>query len=148
MITLRIVLDQRPVDSIMVEGRALTTDAVIVRDGRVLLLERDHPPFEGAWVLPGGFVERDETTRAACRREAREEVGIDVEIEGCVGLYDDPARDERGTVSVAYRCRPVSGETPQAATEARRIQWVDPATLPEMGFDHATIVLDAMTMTT
>ncbi|MFB6299274.1 MAG: NUDIX domain-containing protein [Halobacteriales archaeon] len=129
----------------MVEVRALATDAVIVKDRHVLLLERDHPPFEGAWVLPGGLVEPDETAREACRRETREEVGLPVEIEAFVGLYDDPDRDERGNVSAAYRCRPVGSESPTPEEEARQIDWFDPATLPEMGFDHETIVLDAFT---
>ncbi|MFB6148949.1 MAG: NUDIX hydrolase [Halobacteriales archaeon] len=128
----------------MVEVRALATDAVILKDRRVLLLERDHPPYEGAWVLPGGLVEPDETAREACRREANEEVGLTVEVETFVGLYDDPDRDERGNVSAAYRCRPIGGETPTANQEARRTEWFDPATLPEMGFDHETIVLDAV----
>ncbi|WP_181692460.1 NUDIX hydrolase [Natronomonas sp. LN261] len=51
----------------MVDVRALASDAVIVLDGDVLLLERDHPPFEGQWVLPGGLLERDETAREALR---------------------------------------------------------------------------------
>jgi len=64
----------------MVEVRALTTDAVVELDGDVLLLERNHPPFEGSWVLPGGLVERNETAREACARETKEEVGLDVSI--------------------------------------------------------------------
>lgn len=74
----------------MVEVRALTTDAVIELDGEVLLLERNHPPYEGSWVLPGGLVERDETAREACIRETKEETGLDVTVEEFVGLYDDP----------------------------------------------------------
>lgn len=128
----------------MVEVRALTTDAVIVLDGEVLLLERDHPPFEGYWVLPGGLVEQDETARAACVREANEEVGLDITVESFVGLYDDPDRDERGNVSGAYRCSPVSNEVPAPREEARRVDTFDPTDLPETGFDHAQIIIDAL----
>jgi hypothetical protein len=67
----------------------------VIRDDRVLLLERDHPPFEGRWVLPGGLVEPGETAARAAEREVREEVGIVVRAERFVGLYDDPARDVR-----------------------------------------------------
>ncbi|MFP4633095.1 MAG: NUDIX domain-containing protein [Halobacteriales archaeon] len=122
--------------------RALTADAVIDVDGEVVLLERDHPPFEGSWVLPGGFVETDETAREACVREAREEVGVDVSVEGFVGLYDDPGRDERGNVSAAYRCSVVDGRL-AAGEEARRVAVYPPDDLPETGFDHAEIVSDA-----
>ncbi|AUX09980.1 8-oxo-dGTP diphosphatase [Halalkaliarchaeum desulfuricum] len=128
----------------MVEVRALATDAVIVLDGEVLLLERNHPPFEGHWVLPGGLVEPDETAMEACVREVKEEVGIDVTVEEFVGLYDDPNRDERGNVSAAYRCSPVGDATPEPREEARRVEMFDPAELPELGFDHEHIVRDAL----
>ncbi|MFB6084128.1 MAG: NUDIX domain-containing protein [Halorientalis sp.] len=128
----------------MVEVRALATDAVIVLDGEVVLLERAHPPFEGDWVLPGGLVEPDETARAACIREVEEEVGLDVAVEEFVGLYDEPDRDERGNVSAAYRCTPVDDGTPTPREEARRVRTFDPTALPEMGFDHERIVADAL----
>ena len=128
----------------MVEVRALTADAVIELEEGVLLLERNHPPFEGHWVLPGGLVEQDETTREACVRETKEEVGLDVTVEDFVGLYDDPNRDERGNVSAAYRCTPTGDETPQPREEARQVETFDPADLPETGFDHERIVTEAV----
>lgn len=128
----------------MVEVRALATDAVIVVDGDVLLLERDHPPFEGCWVLPGGLVEPNETAREACAREVREEVGIDVTVGEFVGLYDDPGRDERGNVSAAYLCSPSDDADPEPREEARRVETFDRRSLPETGFDHGQIVLDAL----
>jgi len=96
----------------VVEVRALTTDAVVEFNGKVLLLERNHPPFEGSWVLPGGLVEPDETGREACVREIKEEVGLDVSVAEFAGLYDDPDRDERGNVSAAYRCTSLGDQTP------------------------------------
>ncbi|MFC4827056.1 NUDIX domain-containing protein [Halorussus aquaticus] len=117
---------------------------MVVLDGEVLLLERDHPPFDGYWVLPGGVVERDETAREACVREAREEVGLDVMVEEFVGLYDDPDRDERGNVSAAYRCTPIADDSPVPREEARQVATFDPTDLPEMGFDHERIVTDAL----
>ena len=124
--------------------RALATDGVVFVEGEVLLLERTHPPFEGYWVLPGGMVERGETAAEACVREVREEVGLEVAVEGFVGLYDDPARDERGNVSAAYRCRPVGDADPEPLEEARRVATFAPDDLPELGFDHARIVADAV----
>ena len=124
--------------------RPLATDGVVVLDGEVLVMERTHDPYEGYWVLPGGFVEREERAREACVREVQEEVGLDVEVEEFVGLYDDPDRDERGTVSAAYRCRPVADDPrPEPREEARRVRTVDPGGLPPMGFDHAEIISGA-----
>src|SRR5512139_2808033 len=67
---------------------ALTTDCAIF-DGndRVLLIRRGNPPFEGAYALPGGFVEIGETVDEACRREVLEEVGIEVGELRLVGVY-------------------------------------------------------------
>lgn len=126
--------------------RALATDGVVLLNGEVLLMERAHEPYEGAWVLPGGIVEQGETAATACRREVREEVGLAVEPVQFVGLYDAPGRDERGNVSAAYLCRPATpGQSPGAREEARRVDTFDPADLPDLGFDHATIVRDAVT---
>lgn len=126
-------------------SRPLATDAVVLLDGDVVVLERNHPPAEGSWVLPGGFVEPDETAIEACIRETREEVGLSVVPVRFAGLFDDPERDERGTVSAAYLCRRSdAGETPAPQEEARQVRTVDPASLPPMGFDHTAIVEAAL----
>lgn len=129
------------------EPRTLATDAVVLLDGEVVLMERDHEPYEGEWVLPGGVVERGERAREAWVRETNEEVGLDVTPVSFVGLYDEPQRDERGNVSTAFLCRPDEpGQTPRAREEARRVDTFDPATLPPLGFDHEQIVIDAVTL--
>lgn len=129
----------------MTAVRALAADAVVLREAdtgpEVLLLERNHDPYEGRWVLPGGLVEPDERAREACSREAREEVDLDVTVEAFVGLYDDPNRDPRGNVTAAYRCRTVG--SPEPRDEARRVAWYPVDKLPPMGFDHGRIVQDA-----
>ena len=123
--------------------RTLATDGVVVADGQVVLMRRDHDPYAGDWVLPGGLVERGETARTACEREVAEEVGMDVTAETVVGLYDEPGRDPRGNVSAAYRCTPTDDADPEPLEEARAVDWFDPDELPPMGFDHGTIVADA-----
>ena len=51
----------------------------LIRDpeGRVLLVE---PTYKATWEIPGGAVERDESPRTACRRELREELGLEVVV--------------------------------------------------------------------
>ena len=124
--------------------RALATDAVILTGDGVVLIERNHPPHGGAWVLPGGMVERGERARTACAREVREEVGMAVRPVSFVGLYDAPDRDPRGNVSAAFLCLPTRGGEPEPRSEARRVGTFDPADLPELGFDHGRIVADAL----
>ena len=53
----------------MHKNPALTVDAVIVKDGKIVLIKRKEEPFQGQYALPGGFVEYGETVEAALRRE-------------------------------------------------------------------------------
>lgn len=125
------------------QGPRLTVDSLTCdMAGRVLLIRRGRPPFEGRWALPGGFVEYGETTEETCVRETREETGLGVEIEGLVGVYSRPDRDPRGhTVSVVYRCRAVDGDI-EGGDDAAEARWFAPNELGgiSFAFDHAEIV--------
>jgi len=121
----------------------LTVDA-LARDaaGRILLVRRGRPPFEGRWALPGGFVETGETTEEACARETLEETGLAVEVGGIAGVYSRPDRDPRGhTVSIVYFCRPVGGDV-RGGDDAAEARWFDAAEVSHLSFafDHAEIV--------
>ncbi|MGH9172982.1 MAG: NUDIX domain-containing protein, partial [Vicinamibacterales bacterium] len=61
------------------ESPVVGVGAVIVLDGRVLLIKRAHEPRKGEWSLPGGRVELGETLADATRREIKEETGLDVD---------------------------------------------------------------------
>jgi 8-oxo-dGTP diphosphatase len=124
---------------------ALTTDcAIFDRTGRVLLIRRGHPPFQGAYALPGGFIEIGETVEDACRREVLEEVGLEVGELRLAGVYSDPGRDPRGhTVSVAFLAVLPRGSVPRAGSDAAGAEWVDDWRAVKLAFDHAQILADA-----
>ena len=132
---------------------ALTVDiAVLCRfpDGdRLLLIRRASPPYAGMRSLPGGFVDVDETPEAAARREASEEVGLDLGALSLIGVYGTPGRDPRGwTVSVAYAARVsrAQAEGAQAGDDAVRgdLLWCPVESLPALAFDHARIATDVL----
>ena len=124
------------------ETPKIMVDVVIPSEGGVVLIRRAGDPFEGQWVLPGGFVEIGETVESAATREAAEETGLAVELAGLVGVYSDPDRDPRGhNVSVAFLARVVGGDL-IAATDAAEVAVLDPDSV-ELAFDHRAIIADA-----
>ena len=128
---------------------ALTVDCVIQDpQGRVLLIRRKNEPFKGAYALPGGFVDIGETVEAGCRREVREETGLDVRDLRLVGVYSDPSRDPRGhTVSTVYLATLPAAAEPVAGDDAATAEWVDDWRQTPLAFDHAKILEDAEKMT-
>ena len=121
----------------------ITADAVIIENGKILLIKRKGEPFKGGWALPGGHVEYGERVEDAMVREAKEETGLDVEPDKIVGVYSDPERDPRGHyITIAYLVRIKRGKT-KAGDDAAETWWWPLDDLPEMAFDHGNIIQDA-----
>jgi 8-oxo-dGTP diphosphatase len=122
---------------------ALTTDAVWIHGGRVLLVRRGKPPFRGMWALPGGFVEQQETVEAACVRELKEETGLVARPWKLVGVYSGPERDPRKpSTSVAFLMRG-RARRPRGGDDAASAEWVLLSRARPLAFDHERIVRDA-----
>jgi ADP-ribose pyrophosphatase YjhB (NUDIX family) len=111
--------------------------AVIVDQGRVVLIKRKHEPLAGQWSLPGGAVELGESLEDCVRREMLEETGLEVEVGPVIEVFDRITRDEHGVVSyhfvlVDYLCWPIGGEL-CAATDVADAALVPPEQLPQYG---------------
>ena len=110
--------------------------AVVLHQGRVLLVRRGGQPSSGRWSLPGGLVELGETTAEAARREIREECGIEITVVDVAGVIDRITRDADGRVRyhyvlVDFLAFPQS-EAIVAGTDAAECRWVEIERLDEL----------------
>ena len=99
--------------------------AVVVVDGKVVLVRRRNEPLAGRWSLPGGVVELGETLASGVVREVREETGLEVAVGRVVDVVDRVYRDDEGRIAyhyvlVDYVCRVVGGAL-QAGTDASEV---------------------------
>jgi 8-oxo-dGTP diphosphatase len=93
-------------------------------DGQIVLVRRAIEPGYGKWVFPGGYVDRGEPLTLAALREAREECGLDVRLEGLVNVYSYAGR---APVLVVYAATAVGGllRADDESLEARAVSAAD-----------------------
>jgi len=117
--------------------------AIIIKDDRVVLVKRAHPPIQGQWSIPGGVLEVGELVREAAIREAREETGLIVEPGELLGVFDRVLRDAEKRVQYHYvlidfLCRRVGGEF-LAASDAAEVRWFNRGELPALNLSEDTL---------
>jgi ADP-ribose pyrophosphatase YjhB (NUDIX family) len=118
--------------------------AVVVKDGRVLLVRRGTEPLKGHWSLPGGLVDLGEALSAGVVREVMEETGLIVEPVELIELLDRIHREGERIryhyVIADYLCRVVGGQL-QAASDADAVRWVERAEWNS----HSALLIDPVT---
>jgi 8-oxo-dGTP diphosphatase len=121
-----------------------TVDIIIELGDRphrpIILIERKNIPY--GWAIPGGFVDYGESVETAAKREALEEVSLEVELIEQFYIYSDPKRDSRQhTISIVFIAT-AKGE-PKAADDAKNIGIFHPWEIPNnLCFDHDLILKD------
>jgi ADP-ribose pyrophosphatase YjhB (NUDIX family) len=110
----------------------------VTASGDIVLLRRGFEPGKDLWTFPGGFVDLGESVEDAARREAREEIEADVELQDLLGVYSKP--DER-IVLIVFAAT-IEAE-PQTTPEAPEIQAFAPDEIPwqELAFWSTTNAL-------
>ena len=104
--------------------------AVVVREGRVLLVRRANAPDQGKFGFPGGRIELGERLEGAALRELAEETGVEAEAIEVLTAVDAIDCDIRGVprfhyVLVTVLCRWRSGDGAPAG-DVSEIRWVQP----------------------
>ena len=111
----------------------VTTDAVVIHSGHVLLVRRRAEPGKGLWAWPGGFLNQDERILDCCIRELREETRLKIPspvLRGSIKaqrVFDHPDRSSRGrTITHAFLFEFPTGDLPdiRASDDADKARWV------------------------
>ncbi|MGC8983147.1 MAG: NUDIX hydrolase [Desulfurococcaceae archaeon] len=105
--------------------------AVLIRDGKILLVKRRYPPGKGKWSVPGGVLEPGEKLVEAARRELLEETGLEAEPRGVLWILNNVVYDENRRVlyhylivDVLFDPDTVRGE-PKPGSDAEEVAWID-----------------------
>ncbi len=111
--------------------------AVFVENGLILVARRaPGQHLEYKWEFPGGKVEKNETPEECLRRELKEELGVNVEVEDYVGesIFSYPDKDIR---LLAYHVKVISGDFSLSVHD--KITWVKIHDLPSVNLAEADI---------
>lgn len=111
---------------------------VASRDGKVLLQQRRHSPGKGLWSFPSGYVDAGERVEDAALREVQEEVQVEVQLDGLLGVFSEPGNP---VIFIAYRGTIVSGE-PAPGHESLDVGLFPPDQMPPLAFPHDAEVLE------
>jgi len=123
--------------------------ALPIRQLEVMLIQRKEWPFKGAWALPGGFCNEDESMYDCARRELAEETGVtDVRMD-YLNVYSTPGRDPRGWIISHAFCALVGERlllhrrADDDAADVRLFPVAEALQL-QLAFDHREILQDAL----
>ena len=125
--------------------RHVVVDSLIIKDNKILLIKRGpHLLNPNKYALPGGYVDRDETTKQTAVREAFEETGYNVEVEKLFTIIDSPDRpqEDRQNIAFVYVVHPID-QTGKPDHEVTEVAWFDLDKLPdekEFAFDHYQVI--------
>jgi 8-oxo-dGTP diphosphatase len=124
----------------LVTPRVGAAAVVFDDEGRLLLANR----ADGrGWCLPGGYCDAHEPPQETIVREVREEVGLEVDVEGLLGIYSVTQRSGEKIVAITFSCRVIGGEA-GTSDETIDVGWFSEEALPSPLFGaHPIRIADA-----
>jgi ADP-ribose pyrophosphatase len=119
--------------------------AVVIRDGRVLLIRRGVAPGRGLWAVPGGSLELGENLQQGAEREILEETGVTIRAREPVYAFDFFERDPDGRIRfhfviVDLAADYIRGDV-KGADDALEARWLAPGDLDHLPVSKNTLKL-------
>jgi 8-oxo-dGTP diphosphatase len=119
--------------------------AVVIKDGKVLLVERGVPPNKGVWAIPGGSLKLGETLQEGAEREILEETGITIKAGDPFYCFDFFERDHEGQIRFHYVVVDMKGDyiggDVRGGDDALDARWVSPEELNVLPVSKNTLKL-------
>jgi ADP-ribose pyrophosphatase len=117
--------------------------AIVIRDEKVLLVQRGIEPGRGLWAIPGGTLKLGETLQECAAREILEETGVTIVVGQCIYVFDLIERDDAGKIKfhfvvVDFAALYVSGE-PKGADDAVDARFLSPSELTALPVSKNTL---------
>ncbi len=104
----------------------VVTEAVIVRDGKILLVKPNRGFNKGHWTLPGGFISYGEPPHEAVKREVLEETGVACEVKKLLGVETFVGKNTFFTWHMFFfEVTVISNQFAPSADEIEEVRWFD-----------------------
>jgi 8-oxo-dGTP diphosphatase len=104
--------------------------ALVIRDDKVLLVQRLMQPEQGKWSIPAGFLDHGEDPRQTAEREVFEETGLRVRV---LDVLTNPLQKGGASIFILFRAELLGGEI-EAGDDAGAAGFFAPHELPELAF--------------
>ncbi len=98
--------------------------AVIVKDEQLVIVQEAKGYIRGKWNIPAGHLENDENLINGAIREAKEETGLDIEIDGLIGVYQHESNLGNNIVAFYFKATPKNIKLDHDANEILDSQWI------------------------
>lgn len=116
--------------------------ALVIDQGKLLLVQRAIEPFKGYWDIPGGFLELGEHPETGAAREIFEETGLHIQLGNLLGIFMDVYETTGDATLNLFYSAVVTGGEARAGSDAAHLHWFDLEALPErIAFKSAHEVL-------
>lgn len=118
--------------------------ALILQDGKVLLVRRANDPQRGLWTLPAGFVDAGEDPAQAVARECVEETGLHVRVTGLLDVLAGQEHPRGAHILIVYRAEIISGDL-EAGDDVDSSGFFPVGDLPPLAFSTTQKIISRQT---